>query len=421
MARATKTVELARWTRGINNVALSTELRRDELRDILNFDVTDKGKLKQRQGYEQVYSGSGIHSLFRSRRRLLFVEDTTLKELNSDYTATTIRTGLSENAPVSYAEINRQVYYSNGYETGVVEANGSSSPLGIPTPDVPVVAASGTGSIVAGSYLVGLEHTASDGERSGLTDPVSVTVSGTQGILITIAASSYDTHVYIGGTGGEAQQYVDTIAAGGTTLTLLAPWEGLEEAETAGLRSMPAGDILRYYRGCLWSAKNGTLAVSEPLRYGLYNPGTSVFLFPEDITVLEPVHDGIYIVAGTTYFLRGSSPDEGQPEEVHTVGGLLGTGMRVPGTMVPRFKGTMPCAYWFSDRGAVFGLPGGELALPQEGQAEPGEYEIGGSYTREEDGFRQIGTALRRPGPTAKLVIGDSLEAEVRMNGVTIE
>ena len=126
MPQNKNTVNYREFT-GKNNVSDVERLKRDELRDAMNVDITDRKKLKRRTGFSKVYTGTDVHSLWANDDIILFGEDTSLKKLNNDYTAIVLRSGLSRNDPIAFCDADNQgdIYYSNSSLNGVLR-NGIS-------------------------------------------------------------------------------------------------------------------------------------------------------------------------------------------------------------------------------------------------------------------------------------------------------
>ncbi len=107
--------------KGINNVANALDLTTEELTEANNIDLTSEGKATRRDGYTKKFTPSGtLHSLWSNDRIALFVDGTTLKRLLTDYTSTTIRSSVST-LPMSYVDVNEQVYYANASVIGYVD------------------------------------------------------------------------------------------------------------------------------------------------------------------------------------------------------------------------------------------------------------------------------------------------------------
>lgn len=91
----------------------------DTLTQALNFDRDNEGLLTVRGGRTSRYTGTP-HSWWTDPRNDsfgYFVEESLLKRLNSDYTATTIAT-LGVNLPLAYEPINDQLVVTNGVNIG---------------------------------------------------------------------------------------------------------------------------------------------------------------------------------------------------------------------------------------------------------------------------------------------------------------
>jgi hypothetical protein len=105
---------------GINNVDDAVNLTPQDLVEAPNIDIDNKGRATRRPGYTRKYNPSGVlHSMWSNDRICLFVEGTTLMRLLPDYTATIIRSNIS-NLPVDYDDWNEMVYYTNASVIGYV-------------------------------------------------------------------------------------------------------------------------------------------------------------------------------------------------------------------------------------------------------------------------------------------------------------
>ncbi len=83
-----------------------------------DVDVGDTGRLSRRKGYTKQLAGN-YHSLFCDKGACCFALGTGLYLLNLDYTSVMIAT-ITENAPVSYTQVNDRIYWCNGMEKGYI-------------------------------------------------------------------------------------------------------------------------------------------------------------------------------------------------------------------------------------------------------------------------------------------------------------
>ena len=126
------------WPKGLNTVSRDTELGVDELRAAVNVDITNAGRLVQRGGSVRKYSGSDCHSIGPN---LLFVEGVELKKLDPrTFAAATLATGLTPGARTVYEAVNDQIFWTNGYQSGRMDADFTNHPLGLPVPEVSTAA-----------------------------------------------------------------------------------------------------------------------------------------------------------------------------------------------------------------------------------------------------------------------------------------
>lgn len=91
----------------------------------VNVEFERSGVIMRRKGYRKVLSRTGAHSVFGFGKKGLFVAGSSLYLLNSDFTETGLRSGLTQNLRMYYADVADRVYYSNGAQRGYVEGTTS--------------------------------------------------------------------------------------------------------------------------------------------------------------------------------------------------------------------------------------------------------------------------------------------------------
>lgn len=102
--------------KGLNNVTDSLGLGVEWLAKADNIDITDTGGLSARAGYSLVRAGN-ISAAYTTAdfQRMYLVDGGAIKTFDG----TTLKTGLS-GATVYWAEINDQVFFNNGVDSGVI-------------------------------------------------------------------------------------------------------------------------------------------------------------------------------------------------------------------------------------------------------------------------------------------------------------
>lgn len=333
---------------GMNNLVPDTELsivskRGVEgkfLRSAANVDIS-KGVVRRRSGAVRKVSGNDCHSLWAGAADKFFVDGTSLKRLAGStdaLTATTARTGLASGRRMSYVQANDLVFMSNGVDflwlhDGVIEPH---CPPG----------ASTTWSTTDADGNVTLHATAFE---------MSTGVP---------RLSTYSS---------EPNSSVLRNADGICAALLLQP--------------LPAGDILAFLNGRLYSALGAVLSFSEPYLLNLYNPGRNYIVFPAPITMIEPCQNGLYVSADQTYWIAGD-PTVAELNPVLPYKAIRGTSGPVPNDN---------SCYWLSERGIVVGTQAGTVKNLQEGSVATGAAESGAGLFREQDGVKQIVAPVSGP------------------------
>jgi len=417
---------------GKNNVAKETDLPEGALREALNVDLYKEGNVARRKGYASVYSGTNIHSLFSTKDYTVFCENGTLNTLNAAYVASTVRTGLNATKDISYAQVNKQVYYSNDEQSGIITENATHAEWGVESPSGQPILSSTTGSLSAGRYQVAITFASPSGEESGTQLAAVLDVTEGGGIQLSSipqSSTAASVRVYVSPPNGDVLYHHVTLPMGITTGVVTSTVEG-RALETQFMSTMPPGHIVRHYKGRMWVAIGNMLVFSPALRFGLYDPRHTYFRFSEKITVVQPVQDGIYVVADKAYFLSGSDPKDMEQVVVYDKGGVLNTGASVS-PHVFDYKNDVikslgveqtpdEIAFWYSPTGAMLGFPGGRVKAVTEDRLSISEYERGATLFREEDGMRQLITSLTDKSNGSSFVASDTAVAEVIRNGVVL-
>jgi hypothetical protein len=412
MGREYPSVNFGPWPKGVNTRLSEFELKTADgvefLRDALNIDIDNTGRLRRRRGYAPIFSGDATHSLFAAKNHFLFVDDDTLYYgLPPNHSA--LLSGLPTLTPMGYAEVNGEVRMSNGIITKRLTAAGVLTPWGVDTPPgAPAIAAIGFGGLDAGRYQVAVVFVAPDGEESGASIVVDVTVAIGGGIQLTSIPQPTDGYtsairVYVTKVNGERFYHLVDLSVGTTTLNIGASSALGRELTTLFLQPFPACPLLEYYNGRMYGAIGPYVFYSEPLRYGLFRPAMNFILYSADVTVLKAVEDGMYVCADQTYWHGGAGAKQFSQRTLLPYGA-------VPGTGVKHENGRQVA--WFSEKGYVVGGNGGELRLAQDTNVAVSKYEHGAVLYREDRGVRQLASALR--GATqSQFVASDYAEAEL--------
>ena len=150
---------------------------------------------------------------------------------------------------------------------------------------------------------------------------------------------------------------------------------------------MPPGKIVRSHNARLLTADRHGLYYSEAYAFHWHNPMRGYIPLP-GITLVEPVEAGIYIAtADRTYWLSGSDiAGESALSELLPYGAAEYSSTRINNSLD---------VAWYSTRGIVIGSRDGQAKNLQESDVATEKARSAATLYREQDGLRQIVSALR--------------------------
>lgn len=372
---------------GINSrkldFALHVAKTGDYLRSADNVDITNTGNIVRRMGETRLQAMSNAHSLkmvtdttgFLVRGSVLYA--ITLPA----YTETLVKI-LTSDAYMSYVSVGDDWYYSNGTDSGRVNA-GVSYPIGTAPPAAPSLASIG-GDLPAGQYQVGVSYVNTPtGEEGAFSDLAYLERTTLGGIRVTLpGAMTGATHinVYLTECNGTAPMLHSTVVTGTATIDLTTMPTG-RIASPRNEDVLPAGDLF-YADGRLCSIKNKMVYIGLPFRPGYYLPLSGFIPFTENVTVAISNDAGTYIAADKTYFIPGDLGDvQEKIRDVIPCGAVPGTAFRVPHSNA---------IGWFSLRGFVIVGPDGSIDTSMSDNMDITPPAIGFSNVTETRGFRKV-------------------------------
>jgi hypothetical protein len=439
-----------RFPKGVDQVSPETSLLPGTARSLVNYDVHQGavgqdgpvgGRVSARSQVQKVISGTNVHSLWSGDHNTCYVSNGSLYRLGEDMAPVLVRAAVGD-AEMYYTEIAGVVFYSNGSLTGTV-VNGNDAPWGLPLPVGPIATPVAFGGLVAGNYMVAYTYMDASGRESGATQTALVTVATGGGI--TLAAPTTGTGSGQGGNGhgyGHTHQYgsgSDGSAAAGTgyiTRVYVSPPNG---DNLYWAMDIPAGASVAYvgvhtpgkllttqhmmapepctqlenYNGRIYSAVGNTLLATQALNYDLTRPSTDFVVFPDPITMIKSVVDGVYV--GTRHgvaYLDGNDLPLFRTRPADMLPPIEGSALAVDGGL---FGESGKGIVWLTRRGWIFGTAGGKVKRLTEAQMALPEYDRAASLYREHDGMRQVLSFVKGGGEAAGA--SDSYDVEIVRNG----
>lgn len=410
--------------KGINNVDAAEDLEADELRAAKNVDINAKFKLKRRSGFSKKYSGVNCHSLFSNREDSVFVEDGTLKKLNTDFTATALRTGMSRFGRVAYEDVQGDIYFTDGNVTGIY-SDSAILPMGIPTPPQKPVLVSSTGILPAGRYGVLFTCVDSKGLESGATYAEYIDLSVTGGISVSgipaVFADASSLVAYVTRTDGSEFYRHSTVSFGAASLEVATVPTG-EICRQRFKDQMPAGHMLALHQNRLYVAVGNVIYYSEAYNYGLTDLTKNFIMLPGRVTLLAPEPQGIFVSAekDKTYYMAGSDPEKFSMVVKAPYAAIENTATRVDQEMFGE-GANGEVWIWASHKGICSGVIGGTFRNLTKGKYAIPTGAIGSAIYRQKDGISQyLGIIHSDDNERNNLYTSDIATAEIRRNGVIV-
>ena len=346
---------------GINNrlpdFALATEKGR-WLREAENVDIDNAGRVRRRKATALLQALSAPHSLYTttSGTRYMVLGGIMYAVTLPAYAQTLFKV-LSNNDPVRYVEYAGSLYYSNGTDSGRIEA-GVWYPWALPTPSSPSVATI-AGTLYKGWYQIAVSYrNNTTGEVGGVSPSSNYELSADGGVRIALpTATAGATHVdiYVSTVNGSIPMYVGTAATGTATFDYTAPGSIGREENQRYEEPIPAG-VPFMHNSRLCTYKDNTIYVGIPARPGYYVPTDPRLEFTSAVTNAISGQNGVYVTADKTYWFAGADLlDVQNVVDVLPVGGVAGTAFSVP------YK---PLVGWFSPLGFVIADITGQVTTP---------------------------------------------------------
>jgi len=399
------------WVKGIDTIHQSETLDKDQLRNAVNVDIDDVGKLTSRSGATAFIAAptNTMHSLWEDGDRAFVVDGSTLYEI-VDGTLVTVVTGLTFGVPVAYQLVNGEVYYSNGVDSGVIGATGWRR-WGVPIPTT-VSPGVTSGTLVAGRYSLCTTYNTSV-EEGGASPSVVIELLAGSGIVVALPtnfpAGVTSVNLYVSAPDGSVEYLYGTYAAG-TVVTVSALTLQKRECLSKFLSPPPAGTALMYYRGRIYIASGNTVYYTEPLRYGAIRLATNFLLFPSEVQLLAATkeQDGFFVSDETQHYFVSGSPEDSRVNFCTPYPAIPRTYIRDGYTDEP---------VWFTTKGWVTGKAGGVLDTTMASSVAVPKYDTGAALYREESGLRQYVSSFATPAEGNGFSASDYIEAEVIRKG----
>lgn len=409
--------------KGLSDILHPENTSEAYLKQADNIDIDKSGKIHKRQGYTKVDSGK-YTSLWASENDngCYAVKNGNLIRIHEDYSTSLVRSNVGSD-PISFDEVNNQIFYSSIYVNGIIE-NGVSRSWGIPVHFPSPLLTQSTGILNEGTYQVSLTLVHLNGRESGAPLPSIITVPNGSGISLYIPPSpdpdlAY-ARIYVSTRDG-IELYFHGIATFNTTYTISDVRENISILRTSNLQEAPFGHIVKYYKGRMFVVDGETIYYSEPFQYEYFNIAKDFIQYNEKIKEFLPVEDGIWVASDKLYYISGHKPSDFQNDIKEHIKVVEGTAKRISGSYI--LMDNTPIGFkWLAtfdlgifvlfNQGMVVNLTSKNMALKQ---ADSGTAEF-----IQAEGMNQYVSMLRTNNDPNNSVFGDFVEAKIIRNGVVI-
>lgn len=392
---------LGPWPVGMNNRQEDYALPQGTLRNAVNVDVDNQGKLSRRDGYARVALAVGAHSGYSCAGGHFFADAGRLKMLNADDSVSDVCA--IAGGFVAYEYFDGILYFSDGVTTRKRLADGTVMAWGFDAPAKPTLFTN-PGALPAGRYLAALTYVTADGIEHGASELSYVDCSMPSSIAFAALPQRNDATIrlYLSTANGKTLYRVGETAAGALTV-YVEPGSGAA-LDKQFISRPPAGSILRVHHGRMYIADGRVRWHSEPFAFSHFKLGDGFVQYEHDIAVMEPVEAGMWIATtGKTYLLGGETEEAPIQREIAGYGAVPGTGLIDPATKH---------AMWYSTRGAVTGTKDGQLLNMQEANVAADTGDRGAAVLREHDGIKQF-IASVQGASVSPLAASSFIEMEV--------
>lgn len=352
---------------GVDLLSDETDLIEGTVRRAENVDIGGKGTFKRRAGYTVAVAGADFHSLFTYGRGTLTGRGTKVYFIDVATFAPTLLYDMGVAAPVKFAEINDHLYFTNRGALAWLPVDAMTArAVGVALPaQLPEIAASGVGTLTAGTYAVGLSRIDDRGEESPTALLGTVTLAGSGGVqlsnLTIDVTSSY--RVYLSPPDGDVLYVAAEFTAAFASYLVGTQPEGAQRS-TQHLVPLPPGDFLFGHGGRIYTAVGDVLSFSQAMRPHLTDPRHDFVQFAGAITFAEPVADGIFVGdARGVWFLPGMDPSQFKLRQVSNRPAVMRSALKTSGGDFPKdLVGTFDdVVVWLSTDGYMVGKPGGDV------------------------------------------------------------
>lgn len=399
------------WPKGVDNRSEDTDVVEGAARDAVNVDILKSGKVRSRSGITARIASPNSHSVFATDKYMVWATNDAMYVSTDGVTGTKVLSNTQLGTPISYVEVNGEIYWSNEYVNGKINAAGLYEKWGI---DVPYTAFTLLGSSVAAGelprkYQVTCTFVTATGEESGSGDVVQVTCGDFPQISVFNIPQSSDsrvvaTRLYVTNIDGSIFYSAQDVPAGITSTVLNGFFADGAQLKTMFMGPPPPGQLLDYLNGKIYIASGNVVWITNPLRYGVVDTSAGYYMWSDRVTMVKAVPEGFFVSADKTYYIAETSANPVEAKQT-----ILFEHKAVEGAACSLPDSTD--VVWFSEYGFVRGTAGGRAELLTVSQLAVDAYTRGTMAYSQINGHKAI-TAMLQGGVANSEINSDYVAAE---------
>lgn len=411
--------------KGLNNTGSPENTAPDYLKKVLNIDIDKTGNINKRKGYTKVDTAN-YSSLWSSDSGLgcYGIRDGNLVRINSDYSHTTIKSGLG-NISLSFEEINGDIYIMSPTFKSIIR-NGVLYDWGIEKNILAPTLSRVVGNLPEGTYQVSFTYVDSFGFEGGTVAASVITVPANSGISLSVPTPINSSNmnycrIYCSNTNGNGLYYYG-VADFNTTKIISDTTPLVNPLKTFNLDSAPYGTSIHYYKSRMYVIDGRYLWYSNPFQYNYFQLDSNYLEFDEDIIGVMVVNNGLWVCTKTNlYYLAGSDPVSMILDWKDKVSMIPGTATILSGSytqtipLAPGFKwliSTNLGIYLLADQGSFMNVSTPNVELESA--------DSGTSLFLQANGMNQYLSILKTNQDPNNSIMGDLVETTITRNGITI-
>ena len=372
---------------GMNNVSSDDGLQQGGevsklfVRDALNVDISNTGRIALRKGAIQV-SNTLFKNIWQSplhKDVFATLERQIVKLNHNSWGEYEVLLDDIDTSTVCFDVVNNLVLICTLHK--IYCFNGSSlQPLAINSP-APVMAVGNSegGTLGSGEYVIaisylrnGIESSLSENTKCyiELNDPIALTGSISLTLPMCLDLGITQVAVYVTTRNGSELKKFGVYPIS-TVQVVIDQVDRLgRAAQFSHLSPMPSGKFMKYWQGRLLTANKNILRFSQALAYHLHDERHDFVMMPQRITFILPVDGGIWVGQVThVVFLTGTSPTDMtfQPKTSHAPvpNSAIEIDAETAGSSIAQGGGKT--ALWLAENGYVIGTSSGQIIELQAG------------------------------------------------------